>query len=175
MHQVPGITYWWSNSFVRVQSFTYYAPFITYTFNKWNAAPGTRHYQPWFSNICSWSGALKYMHIYIYLVGSPPLFCAEEAFLTLSATATTYHVQHIIHIIPGMCTKNVTLTEMVTTTSTSCTFDIYVRMVMYTRHTHWYNSGDSHNLYKYCWIIVIKYMKNCHKIHEKLSFCPCNA
>ena len=158
MHQVPGITYWWSNSFVRVQSFTYYAPFITYTFNKWNAAPGTRHYQPWFSNICSWSGALKYMHIYIYLVGSPPLFCAEEAFLTLSATTKTYHVYvdkkyntdwnghyylNLMHIP-------------------------YVRTWghVHTPHTHWYDCGDSHMIYKCCWIMVRKCMKNCRSARE---------
>ena len=35
----------------------YYAPGITYTYNKSNAAPGTRHYNVCFSNLC---------YVYIY-------------------------------------------------------------------------------------------------------------
>ena len=81
------------------------------------------------------------MHIYIYLVGSPPLFCAEEAFLTLSATATTYHVQHIMHITPGTWTKNITLTEMLTTTSTSSTFHMYVLRVLASGIHIWYKNN----------------------------------
>ena len=81
------------------------------------------------SNI-SVSISIYLVYIYIYLVGSPPLFCAEEAFLTLSATTKAYHVQHVIHMIPGMYAKNISLTKMVATTSTSCTVYIYVRRLI---------------------------------------------
>ena len=36
------------------------------------------------------------------------------------------------------------LTEMVTTTSTSCTFHMYVRRVMYYRHTHIAMTAEIH-------------------------------
>ena len=54
---------------------------------------------------------------FISLVGSPPLFCAEGAFFTLSATTKINQVGHIIHIIAGTWTKSKTLTESVTTTN----------------------------------------------------------
>ena len=62
-------------------------------------------------------------------VGSP-LFCAEEAFFTLSATTKTSQVQHISCQVCAR-RQNKPLTESITTTSTSCTFHTYVCL----RHT----------------------------------------
>ena len=80
MHQVPGITYWCKKSFVRVQSFTYYAP---YTYQKIkNTASGTTYYQACvLSNLRSWSGAFTTTKTYQKDIPGP--------------THHTYHTKYV--------------------------------------------------------------------------------
>ena len=103
MHQVPGTRclILVQKSFVRVH---HYVLCTRYHIQVQKIKHGTRYelditrraFKPLFL-----IGSIQLYTRYIFLVGSP-LFCAEEAFFTLSATTKTYQVQYIIHVIPGM-------------------------------------------------------------------------
>ena len=99
VHQVPGITYWCKKSFVRVRSFTYHAPRITYKVKTSNVAPGTGHYLAWFHTVVI---DREHSNIHIFCRESSCVVCGGGLFRLKrihkdmgSTTQHTYYTRYV--------------------------------------------------------------------------------